>query len=157
MEQALILRAARAGDSLALLEWRNDPTSRSMSVNGAPVEKMTHQAWFDGVLTDPDVILLVGEDDRKVRVGCVRVNRRGDGRRGWTISVNVAPDARGRGVGRELVLGMVRWLREREPDSPVFALVQEQNQPSRRMFERCGFLLDRQSESWLEYLLSPPL
>jgi ribosomal protein S18 acetylase RimI-like enzyme len=53
--------------------------------------------------------------------------------------IGVDPDARGRGLGRELVLGAVAWSRERGLRE-VSVVTQARNVPALRTFERCGFL-----------------
>jgi dTDP-4-amino-4,6-dideoxy-D-galactose acyltransferase len=52
--------------------------------------------------------------------------------------IGVAPEARGRGVGRELVTGAVVWCRERELEL-VTVVAQGRNVPALRTFESCGF------------------
>jgi dTDP-4-amino-4,6-dideoxy-D-galactose acyltransferase len=52
--------------------------------------------------------------------------------------MSVAPEARGRGLGRELVLGAVAWLRQ-QGIARVTVVTQGRNTPALRTFESCGF------------------
>jgi RimJ/RimL family protein N-acetyltransferase len=55
--------------------------------------------------------------------------------------IGVGPDARGRGLGRELVNGAVGWARERGLER-VTVVTQARNVPALRTFEECGFRTD---------------
>lgn len=55
--------------------------------------------------------------------------------------IGVGPDARGRGLGRELVNGAVGWARERGLER-VTVVTQGRNVPALRTFEGCGFRTD---------------
>jgi len=80
-----------------------------------------------------------------------------DGR--WVGSVNVSEDdevgvflgdfsARGNGVATRAV----EWLCQRFVDrTPLFAEVEAKNEPSRRLFGRCGFERQRESKGWIQY------
>lgn len=50
----------------------------------------------------------------------------------------VAPDARGRGVGRSLLDAVTEWARDRGCDRLVLS-VTETNEIARRFYEACGF------------------
>jgi len=59
------------------------------------------------------ILLAVNEDDDAV--GCLQVmvdNRLAEGRRGEIVSLVVAAEMRGRGIGAALVAAAARWLRE---------------------------------------------
>jgi ribosomal protein S18 acetylase RimI-like enzyme len=52
--------------------------------------------------------------------------------------MSVAPEARGQGLGRQLVSGAVAWLRERGLER-VTVVTQARNVRALRTFEACGF------------------
>jgi dTDP-4-amino-4,6-dideoxy-D-galactose acyltransferase len=55
--------------------------------------------------------------------------------------IGVGQDARGRGLGRELVNGAVAWARDRGLER-VTVVTQARNVPALRTFEGCGFRTD---------------
>lgn len=55
------------------------------------------------------------------------------------ISLWVAPEARGRGVGDEAVRQVLAWARTKHPASQVVLSVKTSNQPARRLYQRHGF------------------
>ena len=61
------------------------------------------------------------------------------GDRAELISVWVAPEGRGQGVGRALVRAAVDHLAALDPTMRLRLAVVESNTPARRLYERCGF------------------
>ena len=56
------------------------------------------------------------------------------------VSMWVAPPARERGVGRQLVAAVIHWARDHDAIS-VQLWVTEANAAARRLYESCGFVL----------------
>ncbi len=56
------------------------------------------------------------------------------------VSMWVAPQARGHGVGRQLVAAVIDWARHRSADR-VDLWVTETNDPARWLYESCGFVV----------------
>lgn len=61
------------------------------------------------------------------------------GARAELISVWVAPEHRGRGVGRALIAACVEHLAAHHPQTRLLLAVVETNLPARRLYESCGF------------------
>lgn len=131
------LRAARAEDAAILLEWANDPAARAASFAREPITWSTHVAWLASVLGDENRRLWIAEE-AGVPVGQVRVDRTPDGV--GVVSIGLAPQARGRGVGTEVLrLGLAAAARELTVRR-ARAVVLTANLPSRRLFEGAGFV-----------------
>ena len=128
---------AQPDDSDLLLAWRNDERTRAQSLNQDRVDPVTHARWFTGVLADPDRLLLVvrkGADP----VGTVRFDRLGQD--GWEVSITVAPEARGRGAGRTVLLCGEEFLASRSDGTVrVTARIRAENTASDRLFTGCGY------------------
>ncbi|MEZ5776597.1 MAG: GNAT family N-acetyltransferase [Hyphomicrobiaceae bacterium] len=134
MTAEVTLRPAGLEDARLLLEWRNDPVTRSASHNGAPVGRAEHEAWLARSLADPGRRLYVAETAGEP-VGTVRADRDGEA---WELSWTVAPGARGRGLGTAMVVALARLL-----DGPVRAEVKAGNRSSARIAEAAGMVLVR--------------
>jgi RimJ/RimL family protein N-acetyltransferase len=103
----------------------------------APAE---HAAWLERVLADPDRTLLVVEREGEP-VGTVRFDREGGEGGEATISVTVAPEQRGRGVGVQVIRESTELeLAARPQLACAVALVKAENAASQRAFERAGYV-----------------
>jgi spore coat polysaccharide biosynthesis predicted glycosyltransferase SpsG/RimJ/RimL family protein N-acetyltransferase len=130
-------RPARAADADLLLAWRNDAAVRAVSHTTHEVAPAEHAAWLARVLADPDRTLLVVERDG-APVGTVRFDRQGDEA---TLSVTIAPEQRGRGVGVQAIRESTELELAARPElARVVALVKAENTASQRAFERAGYV-----------------
>ena len=140
------LRAAVDSDSGRLLAWRNDPDTRRWSRSQDEVSAQEHRAWLERVLADPSVLQWIAEADG-VPVGQVRLTREPPD--AAELHVTVAPEARRRGLGSELIIeAAARGL----ADATVYRLiahVKSDNEPSRRAFARAGFELEGRDDAGL--------
>jgi spore coat polysaccharide biosynthesis predicted glycosyltransferase SpsG/RimJ/RimL family protein N-acetyltransferase len=130
-------RPARAADADLLLAWRNDAAVRAVSHTTHEVAPAEHAAWLARVLADPDRTLLVVERDG-APVGTVRFDRQGHEA---TLSVTIAPEQRGRGVGVQAIRESTELELAARPElARVVALVKAENTASQRAFERAGYV-----------------
>jgi UDP-2,4-diacetamido-2,4,6-trideoxy-beta-L-altropyranose hydrolase len=133
------LRRATEQDGRALHDWRNDPEVRAMSRDRKVISWEQHSAWLARTLADPAKALLIGSKNG-VPVGVVRFDMQGNQAE---ISIYVVPDAKQRGLGRQLLAAAERYC-----DGNLRAIVQIRaevlgtNDVSRRLFEGAGFHLD---------------
>jgi len=130
------LRPVVAKDCEALWRLANDPSARAASFNSAPIKFADHCEWLARRLVDPDVLLflLVTGDDEPV--GYVRFEQR---EHGWVVSVALAPDARGKGLGSRLIASGSALFCQRR-NEPVTALVKADNAASLAAFRRAGYV-----------------
>jgi len=136
------LRSARMEDAELLLSWRNDPVTRSFSRNALPVDRTEHLEWLRRTLEDPARKLFIAEE-RGVPVGTVRADFDG---RAHELSWTVAPEARGRSVGRRMVQLLVR-----RAGGPLRAQIKASNSASIRIAETAGMHLAGEREGMLQY------
>lgn len=129
------LRRASMEDSEILFRWRNDPVTRNASHNTQEITIEEHEAWLRNILADKDRRIYIAEVDREP-VGTVRADyENGVHRLSWTV----APDFRGRGCGKDMVLALLEELK-----SPVRAEVKADNIASRRIAESAGMELEKE-------------
>lgn len=129
------LRPARTADAETLLAWRNDAVTRRFAFDRSEVDPSEHRMWLDRKLANPACELWIGESERGDPVGEVRFDLEADGIA--TIDIAVAPEARGRGIGLQLLRAAM--AAHQSSASEFRAEVDVANAASRRTFERAGF------------------
>jgi RimJ/RimL family protein N-acetyltransferase len=129
------LRPADLSDEARLLEWRNEPATRAASLMPGEISAADHHAWLVRRLADDGSALFIVLDDLEP-VGQVRLDRRGDGLA--EVSIGLAPEARGRGVGRE-ALRLAALEAPRVEATTLSALVKADNEASLRSFAAAGY------------------
>jgi L-amino acid N-acyltransferase YncA len=91
----------------------------------------------------PPGLTVVIEDERGVILGSAKMgpNRPGNGAHVGTASFMVAPEARGRGVGRALGEYVVQWHRDNGFRGIQFNAVVETNTAAVRLWQDLGFVV----------------
>jgi RimJ/RimL family protein N-acetyltransferase len=141
----VLLRPATAADADLLLEWRNDPETRSASRHAGSVDPAAHRRWLAESLNRPDRILLVGADHAGA-VGIVRWDR--DSEEEWEVSITVAPHRRGGRLALPLLDAGERELHRRQPAATtLLASVHAGNSASQRLFVSAGYTPDLPPDS----------
>lgn len=129
------LRWARWDDADHLLAWANDPVARQASFRSDHISRAGHLAWLARQLGDPHSRIWIGEIEGRT-VGTVRLTREGGTA---TVSITIAPEARGRGAGRRLLSDLAGWSAATGFARTLVALVKDGNQASLRLFSNCGW------------------
>lgn len=133
----MVLRALRAEDSDEILRWRNDETTRAMSLTTDLVDPATHAAWFSRLLRNEARIAYMATN-RDDRVGWVRFDPLND-EPGFLASITIAPEMRGKGFGTVLLGRALKNLRVGRDAIVVHAQIKRSNIGSRKIFEQNGF------------------
>ena len=105
------LRPARRGDAGSILDWRNDAETRKLSGDTGEVSVERHQAWFGQMLADPGCWFGVAEDGSGQPFGVVRFNLDPDDPSTAEVSINLAPEYRGRGLGGQCLQSAIHQYR----------------------------------------------
>ena len=130
------LRPARDDDADRILEWRNDADAIRFSMSDRRVTGEDHARWFATRRHDPCVHLWIAEVDGTA-VGQIRVDEEADGV--GVVSIAVAPEHRGRGIGSEMLRTMADTAAAETAVRVLRALVHPDNVQSVRAFENAGF------------------
>lgn len=125
MEKVLLRRAVME-DAKLLFEWRNDPATRSGSLQSEPLDWERHLKWLAACLDNPYRALYIAERCG-APAGTVRADRT-DGE--FELSWTVAPDCRGQGLGHVLVAALICKL---PPNARFRAIVLAENVASHRI------------------------
>jgi UDP-2,4-diacetamido-2,4,6-trideoxy-beta-L-altropyranose hydrolase len=132
----LLLEKVSRDDFEILWEWTNDPGTRGNSFESAPIPWEEHERWCRLKLRDPNCTLWIVSTEGFGKVGVVRFDRKNSEA---TISVSLAPRARGKGYGSKVI----RFACERILESPgvnaIHAWIKPANKASIRAFERAHF------------------
>ena len=143
----LTLRPATLDDAPRLLAWRNDPATRQASHGSAEVTPEEHRAWLKRTLQDPDRQLwVVCQGDEAV--GTVRADSDVEGT--TELSWTVAPEARGRGVGKRMVAFAASCL-----EGALRAEVKRSNHASAKIAEGAGLRFEREDDGVLHFRRGP--
>lgn len=133
----IVIRKCRAEDSLDLLSWRNDKSTRAMSLNSELVALGEHQSWFDGKLADEHCVLFIGEVNCS-KIGMVRFDV--DKKMSVAdVSINLNPEYRGRKMAEPLLRSCIDEFRELHT-CEIHATVRCENVASNKVFQSVGFV-----------------
>jgi len=126
-----------------IMTWRNDPVTLSMSYHREP--KVWESFWSEyrstyfSDLPHPVFVLIGGE-----RVGFIRFKRvpHPRGRSGKTIdiSINLAPERRGKGLGQTALRAVSNYLLSEHSIDSVYAEIRQENVSSHRTFLSADFI-----------------
>lgn len=133
---AVALRPVTSDDAPLIFDWRNDPTTRAVSRDTGELSWPDHAAWFARRVEKSGAPWWIGEADGRP-IGFVRLDPAGDD--AMEVSIALAPEARGQGLGAPLLSAGLTAARERGVRQ-VTAVIRRDNTPSRRIFARCGFV-----------------
>ena len=145
--------SATEADARQVMAWRNDPAARAASFHRE--QKLWETFWpeyRDGYFPAdaPEPVFAV---NRGRRVGFVRFRRvehpEGAGRRCVDISINLAPEHRGRGFAQAMLHAAHGQLRALGVGA-VYAEVRAENDKSHRAFEAAGYRSLGEAEKLVE-------
>lgn len=133
----LRVRKAKSGDSDSILAWRNHPAIRAFARNVLEIDPGQHKVWFNSVLKNPSVDLLICENGAEA-VGVLRYDIDDETAE---VSIYLVPESLGSGLGGQVLAAGEAWLRaERPAVKRIWAEVLAGNIGSMQMFRNAGFL-----------------
>jgi RimJ/RimL family protein N-acetyltransferase len=127
------IRPVTMEDAKTILEWRNDPETRSRSFTQDVIDPDTHMNWFGRKMQDPACLLFMLEDQGRA-VGHIRIDSVGDV---GEISYMIDPAKRGKGYGTVILSEIESALPENL--HVLMGMVQENNIPSQKCFAKNGY------------------
>ena len=115
--------------------WVNDPLSRKMSFSQQEIGWEEHMAWHRQRKAAGRGWLWIAKDGKGRPLGQVRF----DEEAGITISIGLAPDARGKGLGASIIAAGCLELLHMHGPSKIMAYIRPENVASIKAFSRAGF------------------
>ncbi|SHX07791.1 Spore coat polysaccharide biosynthesis protein, predicted glycosyltransferase [Mycobacteroides abscessus subsp. abscessus] len=151
---AVTVRDATMDDCLHLLRWRNDPATRAVSRSTEAIGLDSHAPWLERTLQRDDRELLIVEFEGRP-VGMVRFDAEDAA---WEISINMAPESRGRGFARKALSEAEQLFFRRHPGTSIVAFIRADNAASAGLFDRAGYVPwpDRNEPEFGAFLKSDP-
>lgn len=135
MKESLRLRPAEAGDAERVFVWVNDPATRAAGFFPERIPLSDHLAWFRAALENPERRLFLAESLEAGPVAFLRL----DGSEGEaTVSINVAPEARGLGYGKR-GLELLREAARASGFMRLVAVIRDDNPASQKTFCASGY------------------
>ena len=130
------LRRVTADDAAQMLDWQRHPETRRHARNPDIPSPEEHRAWIARKLADPGCVLDLIEHDG-APAGVVRLDRIA-GTKGCEVSIYIAPELYGRGVGTAALAALRRLVPERE----FVAHVLPDNTTSHALFTKAGYRVE---------------
>ena len=146
------LRPATIADSDKLFAWRNDEMTCACSRSTAAIKREDHDRWmqFNVVNGYPAHLVLIAESEYG-SVGVVRFDGDKKDVLSYEASITLNPKFRGQGLAFPILAEACSYL----PKYTVLAEIRENNIPSRKIFERCGFTETGKREGFVKYKRGP--
>lgn len=141
----IVFRKATIGDRELLFRWRNDPETFKFFLSPSPVSWAEHFSWFNHALESTERTIYLAEIGGKI-IGQIRVDQ-GTSHE-FELSWTVAPDMRGKGAGKAMLIEARRIL-----PGVLIAKILSGNVPSLRIAEVSGFVRIKE-ENGIVYLRS---
>jgi RimJ/RimL family protein N-acetyltransferase len=133
------LRPAEPDDCRRVWLWRNDEETRRASFDSSLIPFETHERWFLESLRSRSMrIYIVVAGDRPS--GVARLDLTG---REASVSIHLAPECRGRGVGPAALRALADLAFGELGLDRLLASVKPDNHPSLSAFRKAGFAPSR--------------
>ena len=131
---SLIFKSVTLDDAELIWNWIIDETVKSASFSNKNISLSEHCEWVKNKINSIDTqLLLVMEDEQAL--GQIRIDQIDSA---TYLSIVLAPKARGRGLGVEILNTAVARI-AKDGIKEIFAQIRQDNLRSQKAFERAGF------------------
>lgn len=131
------LRPVAEDDSKLIWELRNEPSTRAASFTSDLIPYEDHRLWFSQRSTNPNSKMFVILNSDGEEIGYVRFEiRDGEG----YISISIDKKQRRKGYGVSAIKTASAQILSSAPVRRIIALVRHDNEASRAVFARAGFV-----------------
>lgn len=142
--EGLRIRPVEAGDLDFLRELRNKPESRIWFFTQDLITAESQARWFEKYLQDPNDYFFVAEAAELGRVGSVAIDYNDrENRVGTVLRTLVDPALRGQGIALRAMRLLCAFGFDCLNLSALVLEIVEGNAAAARVYERCGFVLDK--------------
>lgn len=131
------LRPASEDDCETIFQWANDPANRAASFSQQPIAWQDHCRWFAARISDPDHIFYLAITPEETAMAQARFALPGNEEA--IMSVSLAPDFRGVGLGARLIRQACNQAMKDRPVKKILAYIRRNNTSSLHAFTQAGF------------------
>lgn len=131
------IRLARKEDMIFLFKLRNERSVRQSSFNVKSIPFETHRRWFNRILHDKNLVLLICED-RRIQNGQARFEIDPETNEA-SVHIALAKESRGKGMGVKMLKASCNYIFRRYPVRRIHAFIKPQNAASLKTFARADF------------------
>lgn len=133
----LTFRKAILDDVKLYFEWANDSIVREQSYNSSEIDFENHKKWFKAKLEDDSCMLLLFQNEEKLKVGQIRIQKENE--KEALIGISIAFEHRGKRLAKEMLLLASDYFLKINNGYLINAYIKEQNLSSKYAFEKAGF------------------
>jgi RimJ/RimL family protein N-acetyltransferase len=136
----LTFRKATLADTKLYFDWANDSSVREQSYNTNTIDFESHKKWFESKVEDDSCMLLLFQNEEKLNVGQIRIQKENE--KEALIGISIAAEHRGKGLAKEMLFLASDYFLENNKGYLINAYIKEQNRSSKQAFEKAGFEFD---------------
>jgi RimJ/RimL family protein N-acetyltransferase len=133
----LSFRKATLADSKLYFDWANDSSVRAQSYYTNTIDFESHKKWFESKVQDDSYLLLLFQNEEKLNVGQIRIQKENE--KEALIGISIAAEHRGKGLAKVMLFLASDFFLENNKGYLINAYIKEQNRSSKQAFEKAGF------------------
>lgn len=137
----LRFRKAAAADIKLYFDWVNDSAVREQSYHSNAINFANHSSWFESKLNDPSCLMLVFQNDEKLNVGQIRIQKENE--KEAVIAISISLEHRGKGYAKEMLKIALDYFFVTNENILIHAFIKENNPGSKHAFEKAGFQFEQ--------------
>ena len=137
----LSLVKAKIKDKHFLYKLVNDHNTIENSINRKKIEFKVHEKWFSKKLKSKNVFIYILKN-KILNLGQARVDMNSINK--GTITYSISNEFRGQNLGYRLIKLLLLRVKK---NITLFAKVRNNNQASKKIFEKCGFIIKKNSNN----------
>lgn len=151
-QNVTVLRAT-ANDSRDIWEWRNDETTKKMSITTDSVTWEAHTGWYEKSLKNKNRYLYIGYLNGKEKIGMCRFDVDSTTHTA-EVSVNLNPLFRNKKLSTKILAEAIKTFGS-ETNFSLTATINKINTSSIKCFTNIGFVFERDDTDYNYYKYRP--
>ncbi len=138
---ALLVELASKKDIKDIFDLSNDPLVRQNSINSDPIKWRDHVVWFSNKIKSSACVYFVAKDVHDKLVAQVRFDRDQDNFEIGVVSISIAQDFRGKGLGAMILKDSTEKAFNSFNFNKILAYIKKENKQSINIFLKVGYKL----------------